>query len=138
MDLRPYRPADLPGCLAVLDSHLPDAGQRAEFETFLTAPRGSYFVLEHDRSLVGCGGYVAQAPTARLVWGVIRRDAQHQGLGRFLLMYRLREIGKVANIETVSVEVPPDAAGFFEAQGFRKAGERGARVTLVKRLIVCS
>jgi N-acetylglutamate synthase-like GNAT family acetyltransferase len=138
MDIRPYRPADLPACLAVLDSHLPEAGLRAEFEAFLTAPEGPYFVLEHDGALIGCGGYVVQASAARLVWGVIRRDAQHQGLGRFLLMYRLREIGKETGIETVSVEVPAEAAGFFEAQGFRRAADRGGQLTLVKRLIVCS
>lgn len=126
MDLRPYRPDDLQPCLAVL-------GPSAEFEAFLTAPTGPYFVMEHDGALIGCGGYVIEARTARLVWGAIRQDMRHQGLGRLLLMYRLREIGKLGKIETVSVEVPPEYAGFFESQGFR-----GGPTSFVKRLTVCS
>jgi N-acetylglutamate synthase-like GNAT family acetyltransferase len=131
MDLRPYRADDRHACLALLQPS-PD------LEAFLTAPAGPFFVMEHDGALIGCGGYVTEARTARLVWGVIRPDMRRQGLGRFLLMYRLREIGKLGSIETVSVDVPPEFAPFFEKQGFHTSGARDGRTVLVKRLTVCA
>jgi hypothetical protein len=69
---------------------------------------------------------------------MIRSDLQRQGLGRYLLMYRLREIGKLPGIERVSVHVPRPVAPFFETQGFRVAGMTGGQVELVKKLTVCA
>ena len=99
MDVRPYLPVDRDLCLAVFDSNTPDffeSHSRRDFEKFLDCPGGPYFVMEHDGAIIGCGGYSVEdekAP-ARLVWGMVRRDWRRQGLGRFLLLFRLREITK--------------------------------------------
>lgn len=138
MDLRPYRPADRTACLAVFDSN--SAPDRLKFEDFLQSPEGPYFVMEHDGEIIGCGGYVLEPdqPVASLVWGMIRRDSHGQGLGRFLLMYRLREISKSGRIDRVRLETSPPVAKFFEGQGFRIVGEVNDRVEMVKKLTVCS
>jgi hypothetical protein len=138
MDLRPFRPADRDACLAIFDSD--SAAERDGFEKFLQNPNGPYFVMEHDGSAVGCGGYRVESEPglATLVWGMIRSDAKGQGLGRFLLMFRLREIGKVGGIERVRVEASPGDAKFFEGQGFKVLGAVNGRVEMVKKLIVCS
>jgi N-acetylglutamate synthase-like GNAT family acetyltransferase len=68
---------------------------------------------------------------AELRWGMVRKDLRGNGLGRFLLMYRLREIGK-AGVNMVRV-ADAGAAGFFEKQGFRV----GADGALWKKLAVC-
>ena len=96
--------------------------------------------MEHEGGIVGCGGYVTGTETgaAMLVWGMIRPDLQGQGLERFLLMYRLREIGKLEGIERVRVETSQEEAKFFEGQGFRLAGAANGRVEMVKKLAVCS
>jgi N-acetylglutamate synthase-like GNAT family acetyltransferase len=91
-------------------------------------------VLEHEGAIVGCGGYALSPPSARLVGISIRPDARRQGLGRYLLMYCLREIGKAGGIDVVTVEAPPESAGFLESQGFRPAGS----ATYIKKLTVCA
>jgi N-acetylglutamate synthase-like GNAT family acetyltransferase len=142
MDVRSYLPADREACLKIFDSNAPDtfaSGSRAQFEEFLEQAGSSYLVMEHDGVLVGCGGYQADAEPglATLVWGMVRRDSQKLGLGRFLLMYRLREIGKVGGIDRVMLESPERFAGFFAGQGFRTVGTANGCVVMVKKLAVC-
>ena len=138
MDMRLYEPRDRFACLAVFDSAAPDL---PDFDLWLDQPEGPYFVMEHEGSIVGCGGYSlsADGAVARLQWGMVRSDAQRMGLGRFLLLYRIREIGKVGTVGMVVARVPKASAGFFEKQGFRvnAAGDDG-RVELLKKLTVCN
>jgi GNAT superfamily N-acetyltransferase len=130
---RPYRSADREACLAVFDSNAP-AGGREEFERFLEEGLDCT-VLEHEGSIVGCGGFVIEGETARLVHGMIRRDMQRLGLGRFLLMYRLRQIAKAASpVKFVRVTVDAKWARFYEKQGF-KPGPGGG--DLMMKLTVC-
>jgi N-acetylglutamate synthase-like GNAT family acetyltransferase len=137
MDVRRYLPTDRIACLSIFDSNR--AAGRAGFEKFLEAPEGPYFVMEHDGGIVGCGGYTVDAESrlATLVWGMIRRDSHGQGLGRFLLMFRLREIGKLGGIERVRLETSQPAAKFFEGQGFKIVGPVNEGVEMVKKLTVC-
>jgi ribosomal-protein-alanine N-acetyltransferase len=140
MDVRPYGPDDREACLKIFDSNALPPEARAQFELFLDRPKGPYLVMEHDGALVGCGGFEL-APDhglANLVWGMVRRDCQKQGLGRFLLMYRLREIGKTPGIARVRIEAPQQFARFFEGQGFKVVGAENGRVELVKKLTVCA
>lgn len=130
MDIRPYVPADREGCLAVCSS--------ASFAAFLEYPEGPFFVMEHDGAVAGCGGFTISGDTARLHWGMIREDQRSQGLGRFLLMYRLREIGKAGDVQRVLAEVPSLYASFFEKQGFKLARVTQDTVEMVKKLAVCA
>ena len=68
-------------------------GNVPEFAEFLAKPNGPYFVMEHEGSIAGCGGYfiTGESAVARLVWGMVRRELQRHGLGRFLLLFRLRD-----------------------------------------------
>ena len=138
MDVRPYRPADRAACLAIFDS-IPGR-DRVKVEEFLRDPNGPYFVMEHDGEVLGCGGFVVEPDPglAGLVWGMIRRDSHRQGLGRFLLMFRLREIGELGGIDRVRLETSATAAKLFEGQGFRVVGAVGNQVEMVKKLTVCS
>jgi N-acetylglutamate synthase-like GNAT family acetyltransferase len=140
MDVRPYLPADREACLKIFDSQALPLETRTQFERFLEQPEGTYLVMEHDGALVGCGGFelAPEHRLATLVWGMVRRDCQKQGLGRFLLMYRLREIGKSAGIDRVRIETPQPSAAFFEGQGFKVAGSKNGRVEMLKKLTVCA
>ena len=138
MDMRRYEPDDRASCLGVFDSLAPallDAAARPGFEAWLDRNEGPFFVMEHDEIVVGCGGYSLSPDqsTATLRWGMIRADAQKMGLGRFLLMYRIREIGRAGTVGVVSAHPPQASAGFFEKQGFRSNG-----VDLVRKLTVCT
>ena len=64
--------------------------------------------------------------------------------GRFLLMYRIREIGKAGTVGLVFAHSPRPSVDFFEKQGFRVNGiEKDAcapgvdRVELIRKLTVC-
>ena len=67
-----------------------------------------------------------------------------QGLGRFLLLFRLREITKAGGVERVRLDTPPDSVRFFESQGFKvarvaKDGYTAGldRVEMTMKLTVC-
>jgi len=149
MDVRPYSPADRAACLFVFDSNVPEffgAQERAGFEKFLHTPECAYFVMEMDDGIAGCGGfYVTEnKAVARLVWGMVRREFHRKGLGRFLLLYRLHEIGQASGIERVEVSTSQLTAPFFASQGFKTTGVekdgfgRGLdRVQMTMRLAVC-
>jgi N-acetylglutamate synthase-like GNAT family acetyltransferase len=103
--------------------------------------------MDHEGAIVGCGGYVidASASEAALVWGMIRKDLQRMGLGRYLLLFRLKDIGRQGNISVVRVETSQNAALFFQKQGFKLASVNAREVSsglkqivLLKRLSVCA
>jgi N-acetylglutamate synthase-like GNAT family acetyltransferase len=149
VDVRPYLPADRDACLAVLDSNTPDfflSQERRHFEEFLEHLNCSYFVMEQESAIVGCGGYVIteDMSVARLVWGMVHRDWLRQGLGRFLLLFRLREVTKAGGVQTIRLETSQHSAPFFESQGFKvvrvtKDGRAEGldRVELTMKLTVC-
>lgn len=147
MEVRNFESIHRAGCLAVFDSQVPGAfavEERILFENFLDSLDGSYVVLEHDGSIVGCGGYYANGAMGRLTWGMIHKKHEHQGLGKFLLYYRLRELGK-QGVSHVGIETSPESEGFYARQGFRIAtknpgglGPGRDSVSMVKRLEVCA
>jgi N-acetylglutamate synthase-like GNAT family acetyltransferase len=143
MDVRTYQAGDLDACLRIFDSNVPEyfsGAARAEFEAFLRSAMGSYYVMEHDGNLVGCGGFARETEPGlvSLTWGMIRRDLHRQGLGRFLLFYRLKEIGKLEGVTIVRLRTISSTAAFFERAGsFRVSGDDGHSVTMLKKLAVC-
>jgi len=149
MDIRPYEPRDRASCFGVFDSLTPallDSSALPLFESWLEQAAGPYLVMEHEESVVGCGGYSfsSDRTTATLRWGMVRHSSQRMGLGRFLLMYRIREIGKAGTVGLVFAHSPRPSVGFFEKQGFRVNGiEKDAcapgvdRVELIRKLTVC-
>src|ERR1700720_5055581 len=149
MDVRLYSPLDRAACLAVFDSNSPqffNLAERPDFERFLDAVDCSYFVMEHDGAIAGCGGYAIaeDASLASLVWGMVRADLHKLGFGRFLLLFRLREITKAGGVELVRLGTSQHAAPFFEKQGFKVTGIRKDgyasgmdRVEMVMKLSVC-
>lgn len=142
MDVRTYLVSDREACLQILDSNIPDffsPDVAPKFVKFLESAGSTYFVMEHGGMLVGCGGYELGGETGRanLVWGMVRRECQKMGLGRFLLMYRLREIGKIGGIDNVHLDAPARTASFFAGQGFKVASPGAEWVGMVKRLTVC-
>jgi hypothetical protein len=77
MVYRAYTSADLPACLAIIDSNAEryySRGDREDFERFLDAPPGFFCVLCADAgSVVACGGIGLRddGRTAVLTWGMV-------------------------------------------------------------------
>ena len=137
MEIRPYTTADRDACLAIFDSMLPQDAGRGDLAVRLDAG-DPFFVAEHDGRIIGCGGFSVSGHAARLEWGMVHRDWHRQGLGRFLLFYRMKAIGQAGAIEMVSADVPRACADFYLKQGFRETGGDATRVLLAKRLAVCA
>ena len=150
VEIRPFTETDGEHCLALFDSNTPSyfaESERTDFEKFLANPDGRYFVLEHEGVTVGSGGYAIRAEhqRAKLVWGMVRADLHGHGLGRFLLLFRLREIGRLGHVEIVEIKTSQKSAPFFEKQGFKvirvvpdEFGPGLHEVEMVKRLAVCT
>ncbi|HEY3835904.1 MAG TPA: GNAT family N-acetyltransferase [Bryobacteraceae bacterium] len=141
MDPRPYSStSDRSACLALLIGG--KSAEHDEFARFLDdCDPAAATVLEHDGKIAGFGGWVIDEDgAAELVRAVIRSDLRRMGLGRFLVMYRLRQITQSGReIAFVRARVPAEAAGFYEKQGFkRQPGGMGGSVELVMKMKVCS
>ena len=121
--LRNFAPADLSACLATFDSNVPEffvPTERAAFASFLAALPGPYLVVEETGEVVACGGY-AVAPgttTADLCWGMVSRARHQSGLGRLLLVARLKHIGADASVRDVALNTSQHTRGVYERLGF--------------------
>lgn len=125
MDVRPFTPADRDACLAIFDSNEGFGSEdRASFLHFLDSTPGPYFVMDHDGEVVGCGGWERgpEPDQATLRWGMIRRDLRGKGLGKFLLLYRIRNISKEAGVPVIRLTTEAGTAGFYEKFAFRVFG----------------
>jgi N-acetylglutamate synthase-like GNAT family acetyltransferase len=133
MELRPYKELDREVCLSLLEQ------PSTAFEAFLNQPGPHFQVLDHNGVIAGCGGFHIEPDglTAELQWGIIRTDLRRQGVGRYLLMARLREISRQATVQFVVATVPKQFAPFYEGQGFRPQGSSDDGIRLVKKLTVC-
>jgi GNAT superfamily N-acetyltransferase len=147
VEIRAFQAADIADCLALFDS---DAGEsfspaeRGAFAQFLTSLPGPYFVAEHEGQIVGCGGFARDDRGMRLTWGMVRPDFRGHGIGKLLLMYRLREIGKLGAFQ-VGLDTSQKTAGFFEKFGFRPVsveadgyGPGLDKIGMVKKMEVCA
>lgn len=152
MEARRYTASDRDACLLLFDSNVPEyflPQERAEFEAWLGSGPENYFVLEHEGRIVACGGFAlpgAGSATASLTWGMVGRQWHRQGVGRFLLMFRMREMSRTGvEIQMVKLETTPQAAPFFAAQGFHpirviKDGYAAGldKVEMVRKMAVCT
>ncbi|BDC49385.1 hypothetical protein F183_A17010 [Bryobacterales bacterium F-183] len=86
--------------------------------------------------LGACGGF--DASTGELLWGMVRPDLERKGLGRYLLLFRLKELGKVPGLVTVRAVVPAAYARFYEKNGMKLAGISGEMAEFRMKLQVCT
>src|SRR5947207_1562300 len=94
MQWRAYQPGDRPACLAILHSNFErhfSPGDDVEYARFLDNLPGWYGVLEEDGGcIVACGSIAVDGTTGVMTWGMVDASRQGQGIGRFLLLERLR------------------------------------------------
>ena len=120
--VRPFAAADKDACLTLFDSNVPryfDSSERGDFAAFLDKPDGAYFVIEQDREICGCGGFVKEARgQARFTWGMVDNARHGSGLGRMLAEYRLQAIEASGAFEEAELFTTPQVAPFFAKFGF--------------------
>ena len=124
LSARSYSPADRSTCLGIFDSNVPDSfrdSERADFEAFLDSLPGTYFVVEDESGrAVACGGYAVNPGTtcADLCWGMVARDRQREGIGRFLTELRLQRIQADPALTEVGLRTSHLTLSFYERLGF--------------------
>ena len=95
--------------------------ERSDFDGFLLGKRHACGVVESSNGeVIACGGYSrTHLPTyAHLRWGMVHRDHQHQGVGRYLLKMRLQELSNDHSITLVKVFTSAQVKEFYERAGF--------------------
>ncbi|MCE7987879.1 MAG: GNAT family N-acetyltransferase [Caldilinea sp. CFX5] len=124
MKVRDYQTEDCERCLALFDSNVPRffaPHERAEFAEFLATSTDPYFVVtDNQGQIIGCGGYYLnrERATAGLTWGMVSNHLHRQGIGRFLLLARLRRLSQEPTITSVFINTSQHSYGFFAKVGF--------------------
>lgn len=122
---RPYRDDDREACLRVFESNVPRffrPHEREEFEVFLEAPPGPYYVLvEPGGTVAGCGGYAVDenSAVADPCWGMVDRTRHGHGLGRVLTERRIEAIRDDGRARSIALHTSQHTARFYERMGFR-------------------
>ena len=91
---------------------------------FIDETTNSYWVIENDGRITGCGGYGFRGlgDTADLCWGMIASDLHGKRLGEYLMTARMIEILDKHEIQAFRVATSQHTESFFEKYGF--IGER--------------
>ncbi|MFZ4658789.1 MAG: GNAT family N-acetyltransferase [Caldilineaceae bacterium] len=124
MKVRDYQTDDRESCLTLFDSNVPRffaPHERAEFAEFLATSTDPYFVVLDDHGqIIGCGGYYLnrERATAGLTWGMVSNHLHRQGVGRLLLLDRLRRISQEPETTAVLINTSQHSYGFFAKIGF--------------------
>lgn len=122
--VREYSPDDRSACLAVFDSNVPESflpAERELFAAFLDDLPGPYFVLADEAGdVVACGGYAISTGTATadLCWGMVTRDRQGTGVGRWLVEIRLARIDADSSATDAALKTSQHTRAFYEKLGF--------------------
>lgn len=121
--IRPYQPRDKSQLLALLNLNTPyffAASEAVDFTEYLDNHVETYFVVEEDENIVGCGGinYFPEEATARISWDIVHPDHQGKGIGRALLLHRIDDIKANSSIKIIIVRTTQLTYQFYERIGF--------------------
>lgn len=122
-DFREMTSDDVEGCLNVFDSNVPryfSAPERGDFEAFIRALPGPYYVLQSGADIIACGGYAVTAETgiADLCWGMVRGDRHGRGIGRALTELRVQRALDDPATKRMELNTSQHTVGFYERMGF--------------------
>ncbi|MBX3181997.1 MAG: GNAT family N-acetyltransferase [Polyangiaceae bacterium] len=121
---QPLSERDLAGCLAAFDSNTPRSfvrEERADYERFLAALPGPYWVVREADRVIAAGGFAREredASRVSLCWGLVHRDAQGLGHGARLIEERLDVIDRRHPGCTVAIITSQHTQAFFARYGF--------------------
>ncbi|MEH0158605.1 GNAT family N-acetyltransferase [Limibacter armeniacum] len=122
--IRPYTTKDKQQVIALLRLNTPqyfDVSEEADLRHYLENELESYFVAEENNQVVGAGGinYFLSERLARISWDFVHPDVQGKGIGKALLLHRIKEINSHPEIETIMVRTSQLAYRFYEKVGFK-------------------
>ena len=132
MRIKPYKQKYFDNCVDIIESNTPKfilPIEHLAFKNYLLNKNKTYFVLFNGFNLVACGGYeINDSQTkAGLSWGLVHRKHHSQGIGSYLLGYRIGSIKKKYPSVNIYLDTSQHTYKFFEKFGFvvRKISKNG-------------
>jgi [ribosomal protein S18]-alanine N-acetyltransferase len=122
--IRSYTASDKTTLISILRKNTPKyfaPEEEIEFVHFLEDQIEEYFVVEYQGSIVGSGGinFFDKGKTAVISWGMIDPDHHGQGLGSYLLNFRIERVVSIHRPERFLVRTAQFTYKFFEKFGFK-------------------
>lgn len=133
--IRAYEATDRQACLEIFDSNCPqyfDLSERKYIENWLMAqddgrttyPNSAedrFYVLEHERKIVACGGFylLKDDNAASISWGMVHSSHHKKGFGKALFQYRLDMVRSVRPGAEILLDTSQHTFGFFEKMGMK-------------------
>lgn len=126
MLIRPYTTADRQECIAAFKSNIPKFFMPDELEDFenwlekVATKHYPYFVAEEDGKVIACGGYYIEPDqqSARMTWGLVHNSLHKKGIGKALILHRIKAIQSIAPAATIGLDTTQHSFSFFEKLGF--------------------
>lgn len=123
IQILPYIPAYKNTLMAILQSNVPLYFHPTEiplYESFLDRNEGNYFVICHEKTIIGAGGIytIEEGKIGALSWGFLQANYHYKGFGKTLLAYRIQALKAIPSVEKIIVKTSQLAYGFFEKNGF--------------------
>ncbi|MBL6447817.1 GNAT family N-acetyltransferase [Fulvivirga sp. 29W222] len=122
-NIRPYKDTDKEELIKLMRLNTPqyfDPSEESEFASYLENELESYYVVEENGEIVGCGGinYFPDEHTARISWDMIHPESQGKGIGKKLALFRIDEIKRNENIKKIVVRTTQLVYPFYQKAGF--------------------
>tara|TARA_B100000085_G_scaffold83653_1_gene75472 strand:+ start:293 stop:766 length:474 start_codon:yes stop_codon:yes gene_type:complete len=124
MRIKPYKQKYFDNCVDIIESNTPKyilPIEHLAFKNYLLKKNKTYFVLFNGFNLVACGGYgINDSQTkAGLSWGLVHRKHHSQGIGSYLLRFRIENIKKKYPSVNIHLDTSQHTYKFFERFGFK-------------------
>ena len=124
MRIKPYKQKYFDNCVDIIESNTPKyilPIEHLAFKNYLFKKNKTYFVLFNGFNLVACGGYgINDSQTkADLSWGLVHRKHHSQGIGSYLLRFRIENIKKKYPSVNIHLDTSQHTYKFFERFGFK-------------------
>ncbi|WP_207425905.1 GNAT family N-acetyltransferase [Pedobacter sp. SYSU D00535] len=122
--IRAFNKIDTAAVVALLQLNTPTffhPSEEEEYIRYLDEDSRHYFVVERSNQIIACGGInygFDEGKTARISWDIVHPDWQRSGLGKELMVYRLKEISRRGGVSSVVVRTTQLVYAFYEKLGF--------------------
>ncbi len=121
--IRDYTKEDLPLVLDLLRLNTPvffAPEEEKDYVQYLDHELEWYYVIEVNKSVVGCGGinFSGDPATGKISWDLLHPDFQGRALGTALLLHRIEKLKTFKDLLRIVVRTSQLAYRFYEKSGF--------------------
>ena len=121
--IRPFKNSDRKRLIEIFALNTPayfNPIEQKDFEEYLDQHGDTYFVVEQDNTIVGCGGYhfTNNQTVGRLSWDLFHPESKGKGLGLQLISHCMNKLRNEPTITRLAVWTSQLAFQFYGKFGF--------------------